>query len=106
MDKYRTRICQLFTNIMYEKLIDIIKNAKINEQGVKVLKADFQKIFKTFAERLDEFYYAQLHNIVYLVEIFTTPREAIDTFLDTLKGDKYDPELLKILVKKRNSLKI
>jgi hypothetical protein len=87
-------------------MIDILKNSKFNEQGGKILTNDFQKIAKTFAEKLDEFYLNQIYIMVYLVEIFSTPKNGIDAFLETLSKDKYDPELLKIVVKKRNSLKL
>lgn len=96
---------------MIEKMIDILKNAKLSQHGIKVLKADFQRIFKTFCEYLDEFFYNQVGDIVFLVEIFSTPKEAVDTFISSINTEienrrfKYDPELLKILIKKRKGLK-
>ena len=91
---------------MSDKMIDILKSAKLNEYGVSVLKADFQKISNVFAERLEEFYYNRIFSINYLVEIFTTSKSGIDQFMDGLRKDLYDAELLKILLKKRNGLNI
>jgi hypothetical protein len=106
---YKSRISQLITKTIIEKMIDVLKNARFSEYGVKVLKADFQRIFKTFCEYLEEYYYNQINDIVFLIEIFSTPKESVDSFIDTISTDmekKYDVELLKMLVKKRKNLKI
>jgi hypothetical protein len=91
-------------------MIDILKNARLSENGLKILRADFQYIFKLTCEFMDEMFYNQIAEILYLVEIFTIPKEEIDDFVNSLKEgeskkQKYDPELIKILAKKRKALK-
>jgi hypothetical protein len=104
-DNYKKKILQLITKIINDKLTDILKNAKLNENGVKLLKADFQRMLKTFCEGVDEFFFSQIHDTVFLLEIFTTPRDSAETFVDAIDKNKHDQELLKILIKKRKGLK-
>lgn len=107
---YKKRMFQLITKTLTEKMIDILKNAKFTENGIKILKNDYQRIFKVYCEYLDEFYYNQISEVVFLVELFVMPREDVESFIQTInlnnKGNsKYDPELLKVLAKKRKGLK-
>lgn len=107
---YKKKICQLITQITVEKLIDVLKNAKISEVGVNFLTNDFLLVFKTFAERLEPQFFNKINELRFLVEIFTHKKEDVDIFVSEINvGENnksvYDPELLKILVKKRKALK-
>jgi hypothetical protein len=92
-------------------MVDILKNARFSENGLKILRADFQYIFKICCEFMDEMFYNQIAEVLYLVEIFTIQKDSIDDFVTSLKENdnskksKYDPELIKVLVKKRKALK-
>jgi len=111
-ENHRLKISQTITKTVSDKLIDILKNAKISKEGTMLLKSDFKLVFKTFAEKLDEKFYIQIHDVIFLVEIFSTSSDALDTFNETFnpegenKKRKYDPELIKIIIKKRKGLKI
>jgi hypothetical protein len=91
-------------------MVDILKNARFSENGLKILRADFQYIFKICCEYMDEMFYNQIAEVLYLVEIFTIQKDSIDEFVNSLKESdnkksKYDTELIKVLVKKRKALK-
>ena len=111
-DNHRVRICQTVTKTISDKLIDILKNAKISKEGTLLLKADYKLVFKTFAEKLDEKFYMQIHDVIFLVEIFSTSSDALDSFNDTFNAEgenkkrKYDQELIKIIIKKRKAIKL
>ena len=111
-DNHRVRICQTVTKTISDKLIDILKNAKISKEGALLLKADYKLVFKTFAEKLDEKFYMQIHDVIFLVEIFSTSSDALDSFNDTFNSEgenkkrKYDQELIKIIIKKRKAIKL
>jgi hypothetical protein len=111
-ENHRNKICQALTKTISDKLIDILKNAKITKEGTILLKADFKLMFKIFAEKLDEKFYMQIHDVLFLVEIFSTSSDALESFNDTFNAEgenkkrKYDPELIKIIIKKRKALNI
>jgi hypothetical protein len=91
-------------------MVDILKNARLSENGIKILRADFRYLFKISCEFMDEIFFTQINDILYLVEIFTIPKDNVDDFIHSLKEgegmkSKYDPELIKILAKKRKALK-
>jgi hypothetical protein len=95
--------------MLIDKMGEILKNAKFNEKGIKILYNDFNGINKICCEFMYEFFYNQINYMTYLVEIFNTPLNHIDAFLEELNKDdkfKYDGDLLKVLVKKRKALKI
>jgi hypothetical protein len=64
-DNYKKKILQLITKIINDKLTDILKNAKLNENGVKLLKADFQRMLKTFCEGVDEFFFLRFMTLYF-----------------------------------------
>jgi len=91
-----------------DKMIEILKNAKLNDNGIKLLYNDFTTLTKLSCEYMYETFYNQINYIKYLVEMFNIPKEGVDTFVEGLMCEekfKYDGELLKILVKKRKGLK-
>lgn len=103
-------MCQTITQITCEKLIDILKNAKINENGITLMTNDYLLVFKTFAEKLEPIFFNKVNEIRFLVELFSQKKEDIDSFVQEINvGENnksvYDSELLKILVKKRKALK-
>lgn len=107
MEKNKNMISLLFTNMMTEKMKDIMKNAKLTENGVVVMKNDFQKVANMFAECLEEYYYNKIYDVMFLSEIFTTTKDELNKFTQTLeKEGKYENDLIKLLIKKRKGLKI
>jgi hypothetical protein len=88
-------------------MIEILKNAKLNEMGVRMLYNDFNSLNKVCMEYMYEIFATQINYITYLVEIFNTPISAVDSFVDNLDDDKYkyDNELVKVLIKKRKAMK-
>lgn len=107
MDKYKSMICLLFTNMIENKMKEIYKNGKFTETGVVVMKNDFQKISNTFAEYTDEFFYNKIYDMFFLTEIFTTSKNELSEFCANItKDQKYDKDLIKIIEKKRKTLHI
>lgn len=107
MDKYKSMICLLFTNMIENKMKEIYKNGKFTETGVVVMKNDFQKISNTFAEYTDEFFYNKIYDMFFLAEIFTTSKNELSDFCANItKDQKYDKDLIKIIEKKRRTLHI
>lgn len=107
MDKYKSMICLLFTNMIENKIKEIYKNGKFTETGVVVMKNDFQKISNTFAEYTDEFFYNKIYDMFFLTEIFTTSKNELSEFCANItKDQKYDKDLIKIIEKKRKTLHI
>ena len=107
MDKYKSMICLLFTNMIENKMKEIYKNGKFTETGVVVMKNDFQKISNTFAEYTDEFFYNKIYDMFFLTEIFTTSKNELSEFCANItKDQKYDKDLIKIIKKKRKTLHI
>ena len=96
----------LFTNTTVEKMKDILRNAKINLEGVIIMKADFQKIASTFAEYTEDIYYNELYNLTFLLEIFTASEAELNDLVPKLEREqKVELDLIKIVVKKRNGIK-
>jgi hypothetical protein len=87
-------------------MTEILKNAKLNELGLRILHNDFNAINKVCCEYMYEIFYNQINSINFLVEIFDTPLHQVDDFLEEInKDNNYDTELLKVLVKKRKTFK-
>lgn len=107
MEKNKNMISLLFTNMTTEKMKEIMKNVKLTENGVIVMKNDFQKVANMFAECLEEYYYNKIYDILFLSEVFTTSKDELNKFTETLeKEGKYESDLIKLLIKKRKALKI
>ena len=106
LEKYKNMIYLLFTNLIVDKMKEILKNCKLNNDGVIVLKNDFQKISNLFAKFTEEYYYTKIYDVVFLTEIFTTRNEDLDEFVKSInKDNKYEPDLIKLVIKKRKGLK-
>ena len=106
LEKYKNMIYLLFTNLIVDKMKEILKNCKLNNDGVIVLKNDFQKISNLFAKFTEEYYYTKIYDVVFLTEIFTTRNEDLDEFIKSInKDNKYEPDLIKLVIKKRKGLK-
>jgi len=104
-ENYKKKIFQLITKILVDKFIDILKNAKLNETGVKTMKNDFLKIQNVYNEfNVDVYYCNQINEVIFLTQIYNTPRESLDEFISSF-SNRYDVELLKLIAKKRKNLK-
>jgi len=105
---YKNKILQLITKILVEKLLFLLLNVKINENGLKVLKRDFNLIRKDYYDFLEKTpYYEQVNDLILLIQIFYNPIETLNEFVETLPSDKFEnKELLKSLVKKRKHLNL
>lgn len=105
VERNKKMLTLLLTKMTADKMKDILKNAKINEKGVSLMKNDFQKISNTFAEYTDETFYSKVYDVFFLSEIFTTSKNELESFCQTLeKDDKYDKDLIRIIQKKRKGL--
>ena len=106
LEKYQNMLYMLFTNTTVEKMKDILRNAKVNNEGVIIMKADFQKIASTFAEYTEDIYYNELYNLTFLLEIFTASDAELNDLVPKLEREqKIEIDLIKIVVKKRHGLK-
>ena len=105
IDKYKSMISLLFTNMIIEKMKDVFKNGKFTETGVVVMKNDFQKVSNTFAEYTDEFFYKKVYDMFFLTEILTTGKGEVSELCENIvKDNRYDKDLVKIIEKKRKAL--
>ena len=95
----------LLTNLTVEKMKDILRNAKINYNGVILLKSDFNKIAATFAEYTEDLYYNEIYNLIFVNEIFNASDNDIDEIVQKMeKEGKVEIDLIKIVLKKRNNI--
>ena len=102
---YKNQIFQLITKILVDKFIDILKNSKFNEVGIKTMKNDFLKIQNVYNEfNVDSLFYNQINEVIFLIEIFNVSKDSIEEFISSI-SNRYDSELLKLISKKRKSLK-
>jgi hypothetical protein len=108
---YNRKISGLITQITCEKLIDVLKNAKITEIGVTVLCNDYKVMISFFSQYMEPQFFNKLIEVKELADIFSQKKEDLDAFIDDVinlgenKRQMYDNELLKIIVKKRKALK-
>ena len=106
LDKYQNMLSILITNMTSGKMKDILRDAKVNIEGAKVMKNDFQKMAKTFEEYTDDFYYNEIYDVAALTDIYNVNDNELDGLVQRLeKEGKYEIDLIKILLKKRNNLK-
>ena len=106
LEKYQNMLFLLFTNTTVEKMKDILRSAKINNEGVNTMKNDFHKIAATFAEYTEDLYYNDIYNVAFLTEILTSQDAELDELVPKLEREgKVEIDLIKIVVKKRNGLK-
>ena len=106
LEKYQNMLYMLFTNTTVEKMKDIIRSAKINNEGVNVMKNDFNKICSTFAEYTEDIYYNEIYNLTFLLELFTSNDAQLNDLVSKLETEKkIESDLIKLVVKKRNKLK-
>ena len=95
----------LLTNLTVEKMKDILRNAKINYNGVILLKSDFNKIAATFAEYTEDLYYNEIYNLIFVNEIFNASDNDVDEIVQKMeKEGKVEIDLIKIVLKKRNNI--
>jgi hypothetical protein len=106
LEKYQNMLFLLFTNLTVEKMKDILRNAKLNNEGALLLKSDFNKIAGTFAEYTEDIYYNEIYNLIFLTEIFNASDNDVDEIVRKMEQEgKIEIDLIKIAVKKRNAIK-
>ena len=106
LDKYQNMLSILITNMTSGKMKDILRDAKVNTEGTKVMKNDFQKMAKLFEEYTDDFYYNEIYDVAALTDIYNVNDSELDELVQKLeKHGKYEIDLIKIILKKRYNLK-
>ena len=106
LEKYQNILYLLFTNTTVEKMKDILRSAKINNEGANTMKNDFHKIAATFAEYTEDIYYNDIYNLIFLTEILNSSDSEVNELVPKLEREgKVENDLIKIVVKKRNGLK-
>ena len=106
LEKYQNMLYLLFTNTTVEKMKDILRSAKINNEGANTMKKDFHKIAATFAEYTEDLYYNDIYNLIFLTEILSSSDVELNELVPKLEREgKVEIDLIKIVVKKRNGLK-
>ena len=106
LEKYQNMLHLLFTNTTVEKMKDILRNSKINNEGVKTMKNDFDKIAGTFGEYTESIYFDDVNAMISLVEILLASDQEVNELVPKLEREgKIEIDLIKIVVKKRNTLK-
>ncbi len=110
--QYKIDICDKITRSIVEKLSDILKNAKISDEGLQNLNTDFNAIYDLFCKFLPEKNFLEIQLVVFLKQIFFSPVSEIDHFRVLIKSaedekkTKLDPELVNLVIKKRKNLKL
>ena len=106
LEKYQNMLFLLLTNTTTEKMKDILRGAKINQEGANTMKNDFHKIAATFAENTEDLYYNDIYNLTFLTEILGASDTELNELVPKMEREgKVEIDLIKIVVKKRNGLK-
>ena len=106
LEKYQNMLFLLLTNTTTEKMKDILRNAKINQEGANTMKSDFHKIASTFSENTEDLYYNDIINLTFLTEILGASDAELNELVPKMEREgKVEIDLIKIVVKKRNGLK-
>ena len=106
LEKYQNMLFLLLTNTTTEKMKDILRGAKINQEGANTMKNDFHKIAATFAENTEDLYYNDIYNLTFLTEILGASDAELNELVPKMEREgKVEIDLIKIVVKKRYGLK-
>lgn len=95
-----------------DKLSDILKNAKISDDGLQNLNSDFAMIYDLFCKFLPEKNYLEIQLVVFLKQIFFHSKNELENFKELVRSSeqekkiRLDPELISLLIKKRKGLKL
>ena len=95
-----------------DKLSDILKNAKISDDGLQNLNSDFAMIYDLFCKFLPEKNYLEIQLVVFLKQIFFHSKNELENFKELVRSTeqekkiRLDPELISLLIKKRKGLKL
>ena len=101
LEKYQNMLHLLFTNTTVEKMKDILRNSKINNEGVKSMKNDFDKIAGTFGEYTESIYFDDVNAMISLIEILLASDQEINELVPKLERQgKFEINLIKIVVKR------
>ena len=106
--QYKRRLDILLTKITIVHMKEILQRANFTNEGVSLMKNDFQKIANLFAKFTEEVDYNLIYDVFFLSEILTTRKEELKSFIENIKNDrKYENDrgLINTLEKKRKNLK-
>ena len=109
LPQYKRRLDILLTKITIVHMKEILQRANFTNEGVSLMKNDFQKIANLFAKFTEEVDYNLIYDVFFLSEILTTRKEELKSFIENIKNDrKYENDrgLINTLEKKRKNLKI
>ena len=105
LEKYQNMLYLLFSNTTVEKMKDILRSAKVNNEGAFTMKNDFNKIAATFAEYTEEIYYNEIYYLTFLTEILNSSDVELNELVPKMEREgKVEIDLIKIVVKKRNTI--
>ncbi len=110
--QFKSDMCDKITRIIGDKLSDILKNAKITDDGLQNLTTDFNSIYDLFCKFLPEKNYLEIQLIVFMKQIFYSPISELESFRMLIKNAeeekkvKIDPELINLVIKKRKNMKL
>jgi hypothetical protein len=110
--QYKIDICDKITRSIIEKLSDILRNAKISDEGLQNLNIDFNSIYDLFCKFLPEKNFLEIQLVVFLKQIFYSPISDIEHFRELIKSaeeekkTKLDAELVNLIIKKRKNMKL
>lgn len=109
-ENYQNKISTLITKMVYDKFLELLRSGVISEYGAKIMKVDFNKVFMFFDSKFSKDYSNLIFNALTLVDIFLITSDAIDAHIEDLLNEKdsfgkqkFDEDLIKLLVKKRKS---
>ena len=108
LPQYKRRLDILLTKITIVHMKEILQRANFTNEGVSLMKNDFQKIANLFAKFTEEVDYNLIYDVFFLSEILTTRKEELKNFIENIKNDrKYENDrgLINTLEKKRKNLK-
>lgn len=112
IQQYKFDMCDKITRSIVDKLSDILKNAKISDEGLQNLNTDFNSIYDLFCKFLPEKNFLEIQLVVFIKQIFNTPISEIEHFKGLIKSaeeekkTKIDPELVNLVFKKRKNMKL
>ena len=105
LEKYQNMLYLLFANTTVEKMKDILRSAKVNNEGAFTMKNDFNKIAATFAEYTEDIYYNDIYYLTFLTEILNSSDVELNELVPKMEREgKVEIDLIKIVVKKRNAI--
>lgn len=112
ISQFKTDICDKITRNIQDKLSEILKNAKIADDGLMNLNADFNTVYDLFCKYFPEKNYLEIQLIMILKQIFSSPISEVENFRSLIKNAedekkiRLNPDLINIVFKKRKNTKL